>query len=147
MKPAEQIQQLEKEKAQLQEQVNGLLKRVHELEQARPKSKSRQQAEEGLKMLELAQMAGVSKEQLAKLNPKYPSDVCYYIKNILKINVHRVKTAAGSVYMLDRFFEAYQAAQAKTKAEQKEAAKDAKEEIQAETIPQSTSVGAAAVAV
>jgi len=52
MKPAEQIQRLEKEKAALQEQVNGLLKRVNELEAQKPKSKSRQQAEEGLKMLQ-----------------------------------------------------------------------------------------------
>jgi hypothetical protein len=51
MKPAEEIAQFEKEKAELQERVNGLTKRVKELEAAKPKSKSRQQAEQGLEML------------------------------------------------------------------------------------------------
>jgi hypothetical protein len=52
MKPQEQIAQLEKEKAALEEQVAGLKKRVVELEAARPKSKSRQQADAGLEMLD-----------------------------------------------------------------------------------------------
>lgn len=47
MKPQEQIAQLEKEKAALEEQVSGLKKRVAELEAAGPKSKSRQQADAG----------------------------------------------------------------------------------------------------
>src|SRR5882762_10619419 len=94
MKPAEQIQRLEKEKAALQEQVNGLLKRVNELEAAKPKSKSRTQAEEGLKML---QAGPVSVAQFATLNNKYPSDVPYAIRNLIKIDVKTVRTSSGSV--------------------------------------------------
>jgi hypothetical protein len=33
----------------------------------------------------------VTKEQFAKLNSKYPSDVVYYIKTMLKIDVKTVR--------------------------------------------------------
>ena len=66
----EKIANLEKELAKVVEQRDGLLKRVQELEAAKPKSKSRQQAEQGLEMLKVGP---VTKEQFAKLNPKYPS--------------------------------------------------------------------------
>lgn len=90
--------ELEKENAKLKEQIAGLQRRVQELESQKPASKSRQQAEEGLKML---QDGPVSKEQLAALNPKYPSDVVYYIRNILKQPVIRYKGA----YMLPQHYE------------------------------------------
>ncbi|HWX94635.1 MAG TPA: hypothetical protein VNY29_18550 [Terriglobales bacterium] len=38
--------------------------------------------------------------QFKTLNDKYPNDVAYYIRTILKIDVKTVRTAAGSVYML-----------------------------------------------
>jgi len=52
MKPEEKTAQVEKEKAALEAQLAGLQKRVAELEASKPKSRSRQQAEEGLKMLQ-----------------------------------------------------------------------------------------------
>jgi hypothetical protein len=129
MKPAEQIAQLEKEKAELQERVNGLTKRVKELEAAKPKSKSRQQAEQGLEMLKVGP---VTKEQFAKLNPKYPSDVAYYIKNILKIDLKTVRTENGTVYMTPEHHAVY-LERLKKEAEQKKAAADAaKAEVTAE---------------
>ena len=99
--------ELEKENAKLREQVEGLKKRVAELEAQKAPSKSRQQAEEGLQML---QEGPVSKEQLAKLNPKYPSDVVYYIKNILKQPVVRYKGA----YMLPQHYEILKAKEAES---------------------------------
>jgi hypothetical protein len=121
MKPAEQIAQLEKENSQLKAEVEGLKKRLAELEIAKPKSKSRQQAEQGLEMLKAGP---VTKEQFAKLNAKYPSDIPYYIKTILKIDVKTVRTANGSVYMLPEQFQKYQEGLAAEKAKQ-EAAKAA----------------------
>jgi hypothetical protein len=50
MKPSEEIAQLKQENQKLTEQVDGLKKRLVELETAKPKSKSRQQAEQGLEM-------------------------------------------------------------------------------------------------
>jgi hypothetical protein len=142
MKPSEQIAQLEKEKAALQEQVNGLLRRVNELEQARPKGKSRQQAEEGLKML---QAGPVSLAQFAALNSKYPSDVPYAIRNLLKIDVKTVRTASGSVYMLAVHHQKYVEGLAKEKAAKEASEKEAKEEIP-QTQAASTSTGAAVAA-
>ena len=143
MKPKEQIAQLEKEKAELLEKVEGLKRRVTELEAAKPKSKSRAQADEGLKML---QEGPVALAQFAALNPKYPADVPYNVRTLLKVDVKTVRTAAGTLYMLPEHFATYQAGVAKDK----EAGKEAKEEIQAATIPQSAQAGgtaAAAVAV
>jgi hypothetical protein len=129
MKPAEQIAQLEKEKAELQERVNGLTKRVKELEADKPKSKSRQQAEQGLEMLKVGP---VTKEQFAKLNPKYPSDVAYYIKNMLKIDLKTVRTENGTVYMTPEHHAVY-LERLKKEAEQKKAAADAaKADVKAE---------------
>jgi cell division septum initiation protein DivIVA len=51
MKPQEQIAQLEKENSLLKEQVNGLTKRVKELEATKAPSKSKQQALQALEML------------------------------------------------------------------------------------------------
>jgi hypothetical protein len=136
MKPQEQIAQLEKEKAALEEQVTGLKKRVAELEATKPKSKSRQQAEEGLKML---QEGPVALAQFAGLNPKYPADVPYNVRNLLKIDVKTVRTAGGTLYMLPEHFVTYQAGLAR----EKEAGKEAKEEIQAASIPQTAQTGAA----
>ena len=132
MKPAEEIAQLKQENATLQEQVDSLKKRLTEMEVAKPKSKSRQQAEQGLEMLKAGP---VTKEQFAKLNPKYPSDVVYYIKNILKIDVKTVRTANGSVYMLSDQFQKYQEGLATEKAKQDAAKAEVKAEAK-ESLPQ-----------
>lgn len=143
MKPSEQIQQLEKEKAALQEQVNGLLKRIQELEAAKPKSKSRAQAEEGLKML----LEGpVSLAQFTTLNPKYPGDVAYYIRNILKVDLKTIRTTGGTLYMLPDQHASYLESQARQKAQEKASKEEAKEEIQAAPIPQSPQTAAAGAA-
>jgi hypothetical protein len=118
---------LKKEIETLTEQNKGLVKRIAELEASKPKSKSRQQAEEGLKMLA---QGPVALAQFATLNPKYPGDVCYFIRTVLKQPVHTVRTKSGSVYMLPEHFAIYQAGQDKQKAQEKAAAAEAKEEIQ-----------------
>lgn len=125
MKPQDQIAQLEKENSLLKEQVNGLTKRVKELEAAKAPSKSKQQA---LQALEMLKAGPVSQAQLKALNPKYPSDPVYYVRTQLKVNVHTVRTAAGTVYMTDEIFKTYQEGLAKEKA----AADAAKAEVKAE---------------
>jgi prefoldin subunit 5 len=132
MKPQEQIAQLEKENSQLKAEVDSLKKRLSEMEAAKPKSKSRQQAEQGLEMLKAGP---VTKEQFAKLNPKYPSDVVYYIKTMLKIDVKTVRTANGSVYMLTDQFQKYQEGLAAEKATQAAAKAEVKAEAK-ESLPQ-----------
>jgi hypothetical protein len=126
MKPTEEIAQLKKEKEALAEQIEGLKKRVAELEAAKPKSKSRHQAEAGLKML---QEGPVSLAQFTTLNPKYPGDVAYYIRNIFKQQVHTVRTKRGNLYMLPEHFAVYQAGLEKEKQQEKAAAAEAKEEV------------------
>ena len=137
MKPTERIQELEKENAQLKEQIAGMQKRLQEAETlgtGKGKSKSREQAEEAVKLLEAAGVAGVPLAEFAKLNPKYPSDVAFYIRSILKLDLKTVrKMEGGTRYMLPEHFATYQAAQAKAKAEAKDAGSEAKEEIQAPT--------------
>lgn len=125
MKPQEQIAQLEKEKAELQQQVNGLTKRVKELEATKAPSKSKQQA---LQALEMLKAGPVTQAQLKGLNAKYPSDPVYYVRTQLKVNVHTVRTADGTVYMTDEIFKTHQEGLAKEKA----AADAAKAEIKAE---------------
>lgn len=88
--------ELEKENQRLRDQVAGLEKRVKELEGQKAPSKSHQQAEA---VAELLKAGPVSKEQLVKINPKYPSDAVYYARTILKIDVKTVRTASGVVYM------------------------------------------------
>jgi|SRR5215467_4146760 len=132
MKPAEEIAQLKQDNAKLQEQVDSLKKRLAEMEAAKPKSKSRQQAEQGLEMLKAGP---VTKEQFAKLNSKYPSDVVYYIKTMLKIDVKTVRTANGSVYMLPDQFQKYQEGLASEKAKQEAAKADVKAEAK-ESLPE-----------
>jgi hypothetical protein len=135
MKPAEQIAQLEKELATSKERETGLLKRVEELESKQKEqkpSKSRLQAEQ---TLELLRQGPVTIDQLQKINPKYPSDPIYYVKTILKINVERVKTETGSVYMLAAAAQAYREDQQKKKLVQEAATKDVKEELP-QAIPQ-----------
>jgi hypothetical protein len=101
--------ELEKENAKLKEQIAGLQRRVQELESQKPASKSRQQAEAAL---ELLKKGPVSKEQLLKINPKYPSDCIYYVKNILKQPVVRHK----NFYMLPEHYEVLKAKQEEEKA-------------------------------
>jgi hypothetical protein len=79
----------------------------------------------------------VTKEQFAKLNPKYPSDVVYYIKTMLKIDVKTVRTANGSVYMLSDQFLKYQEGLAAEKATQDAAKAEVKAEAK-ESLPQAT---------
>jgi hypothetical protein len=105
-----------------------LKKRVAELEAARPKSKSRRQADGGLDMLKKGPVALV---QFARLNPKYPTDIPYNVRNLLKIDVKTVRTAGGTLYMLPEHLAVHQAGLEKDKA----AAKEAKEEIQSAPIP------------
>ena len=133
MKPQEQIAQLERENSLLKEQVNGLTKRVKELEATKAPSKSKQQA---LQALEMLKAGPVTQAQLKGLNDKYPSDPVYYVRTQLKVNVHTVRTAAGTVYMTDEIFKTYtdglaaekaraDAAKAEVKAEAKEVVRQA----------------------
>ena len=130
MKPSEEIAQLKQENTKLQEQVSGLQKRLAELEAAKPKSKSREQAEAGLKML---QAGPVTKEQFSKLNPKYPSDVAYYIKNMLKIDLKTVRTENGTVYMTPEHHAVYLERLKKEAEEKKTREAAAKAAAKAET--------------
>ena len=96
MKDKERITELEKELAAKDEQIQGLLKKLKEQEAlgvGKGKSKSRVQAEEGLKMLEAGP---ISVAQLKTLNDKYPGDVVYYIRTLLKRDVKTVRKAGGS---------------------------------------------------
>lgn len=123
----EKIKELEKELQKVTEQRDGLAKRVAELEKARPASKSRQQAEQGLEMLK---SGPVTREQFAKLNPKYPSDVPYYIRTLLKVDVKTVRIQGkGTCYMTPEQFAIYSEGLRKEKLAAEAAAKDAKEEI------------------
>jgi hypothetical protein len=134
-------QQLERENILLKEQVAGLTKRVKELEAAKPASKSRQQAEATLKMLE---QGPVTQTQLKSLNDKYPYDCVYYVRNLLKIDVKRVKTAAGTTYMLAPMYETFMEQQKKEKAAAEASKQEAKEEIpQAQAASHSTGAHAA----
>jgi hypothetical protein len=123
MKDKELIAKLENEKQQLVEQVNGLTRRVEELEGQKKPSKSRTIAEAGL---ELLRKGPASVDQFAKLNQKYPADVAYYIRTLLKQEVKTVRTQAGTLYMLPEHFEEHQANLLKAKA----VAAEAKEELQ-----------------
>jgi hypothetical protein len=126
MKPQEEIAALRKELEKKDEQIAGLAKRVKELEAVKPASKSRQQAEEGLKLL---QAGPVTKAQFATLNQKYPSDVAYYIRTILKVDVKTVRTASGSVYMTAEQYAMYLEGLKKEKAAADAAKAAAKEEV------------------
>ena len=147
MKEKERIAQLEKENAAKDEQIQGLLKKLKELETlglARGKSKSRTQAEEGLKML---QEGPVTAAQFKTLNDKYPGDVAYYIRTILKVDIKTVRTATGTVYMTPEHFATYQDGLAKQKAADKATKEELKEEIPQTQASVSPSSGTDAVAV
>lgn len=134
MKPQERIAQLEKELAAVIEQRDGLKHRVDELLAAKPVkvSKSRTMAEEGLKLVQAAGTKGVPLTEMAKLNPKYPSDVAYFIRTILNVDLRTVrKTAAGTVYMTPEHFTTYQAEQAAAKATAEAAKAEVKKEAEA----------------
>jgi hypothetical protein len=124
----EKIANLEKELQKVSEQRDGLLKRVQELEAEKPASKSKQQA---LQALEMLKAGPVTQAMLKGLNAKYPSDPVYYVRTQLKVNVHTVRTAAGTVYMTDEIFKTYQEGLAKEKA----AADAAKAAAKAEATP------------
>ncbi|HMK21439.1 MAG TPA: hypothetical protein VK466_03845, partial [Terriglobales bacterium] len=136
---------LEKELAKVSEQRDGLLKRVAELEQTKPASKSRQQAEQALAMLK---QGPVSHAQLKELNPKYPSDPIYYVRTMLKVDVKTVRTASGSVYMTAEHFQKYQEGLAeekkRTEAAKAAAAKESLPQAPAQVISRAASTPAAA---
>jgi hypothetical protein len=125
-KEAERIAELEKEKAAQAEQIAGLLHRIQELELAKPRSKSRDQAEKGLAWLK---EGPVALARFATLNPKYPADVPYNVRNLLKTDVKTVRLSTGTVYMLQADWQRYQDGLAKEKAEREAAGKNAKEEV------------------
>lgn len=99
------VKELEKENTKLKEQIAGLEKALADAKAqtatARP-SKSREQAEQVKAILD--KDGKITKEQLAQINPKYPSDGIYYAKNLLKLDVRR----AHSCYWLPKALEAYE---------------------------------------
>lgn len=107
--------ELEKENQRLRDQLAGLERRVKELEGQKAPSKSHQQAEA---VAELLKAGPVSKDQLVKINPKYPSDAVYYCRQLLKIDVKTVRTSAGVVYMTADQHRVWQEGQEREKAEQ-----------------------------
>ncbi len=125
MKPSDKEQQLQRENTQLKEQVEGLKKRLEELEGQKKPSKTRQQAEKALEMLKAGP---VSVEQLKTLNEKYPTDPIYYVRTALKVDVKTVRTAAGSVYMLPDQHAIYLEGQKKEKEAAEQAQAASKEE-------------------
>jgi len=136
MKPHEEIAQLKKELAQKEEQIQGLLNKLKEQEErgiGKAKSKTRLQAEAAF---ELLKQGPVTVGQLKPLNDKYPSDCIFYVRNILKVDVKTVRTAAGSVYMLPQHFVTYQEGQAKERAAKEAAEQEAKEAIPPGAPPQ-----------
>lgn len=77
--------EMEKRIAELEAQNAGLLKRVEELQAAASVAKPSKSREQALAVQTILQKDGrITKEQLLKLNSKYPSDPIYYFKNILK---------------------------------------------------------------
>jgi hypothetical protein len=85
--------------------------------------------------------------QFATLNSKYPSDVPYAIRNLLKIDVKTVRTASGSVYMLTEHHQKYVEGLAKEKAAREASAKEAKEEVSPTPTQASPATGTEAAAV
>jgi hypothetical protein len=125
-KDKEQLIQLEKENALLKEQVAGLTKRIGELESQKPASKSRMQA---TALLHLLESGPVGMDQLAKLNPKYPSDAVYYCRTLLHQDIKLVRRPGGNVYMLGRDFAKYMEGVQKEKAAAEASKQEAKEEL------------------
>jgi len=124
----ERIAHLEKELQKVTEQRDGLAKRVAELESQKPPSKSKQMA---MATLHLLEQGPVGVDQLAKINPKYPSDPIYYVRTLLKKDVKLVRKAGGNVYMLPEHHQVYVEGLAKEKAAKEASEKEAKEAIQA----------------
>lgn len=122
----ERIASLEKENAKLQEQLAGATKRISELEQAKPASKSRMQATAVLHMLE---QGPVGIDALVKINQKYPSDAIYYCRTLLHQDIKLVRRPGGNVYMLGRDFAKYMEGVQKEKAAAEASKQEAKEEL------------------
>ncbi len=94
------------ENAKLKEQVAGLQKRIAELEAqkaAAKSSKSRDQAEAVAQLL--SKNGVISKDELRKINPKYPSDPVYYARSILKLNIERFQGSYWSPEALKTYKE------------------------------------------
>ena len=76
----------------------------------------------------MLQAGPCSVDDFKKLNSKYPSDVPYYIRTLMKVDVKTVRTAKGSVYMLAEHYATYLEGLKKEKEKQqaKASAKEAK---------------------
>ena len=100
------VKELEKENAKLKEQIAGLEKALAEAKtvqaSARP-SKSREQAEQVKAILD--EKGVITKDELLKINPKYPSDGVYYAKNLLKLQIIR----AHGCYWTPKALDAHEA--------------------------------------
>ncbi len=118
MKPQDEIAALKKENAELQAKIKDLESQKALGGFGKGKSKSRADAEAGLKMLEAGP---VTSKQFAELNSKYPADIPYNIRTLLKIHVNTVRTSTGTVYMLDKDFEVHQAEKLKQSESEAEA--------------------------
>jgi hypothetical protein len=115
--------ELEKENQKLREQIAGLQHRVKELEEtkaASAPSKSRLQAEAVKAILDKDQL--ITREQLAQINPKYPSDPVYYFRQHFKETIITLKTASGTVYMTMSAHQKYLEGKKKEEAAAKKAA-------------------------
>ena len=80
----------------------------------------------------------VTQAQLKGLNERYPSDPVYYVRTQLKVNVHTVRTVAGTVYMTDEIFKTYSEGLAKEKAAADAAKAAAKAEASPKEVPRQT---------
>jgi hypothetical protein len=143
-KDKEIIAQLEKENAQLKEQLAGAAKRIEELDRQKPASKSRMQA---TALLDLLESGPVGMDKLASLNAKYPSDPVYYARTLLKADIKLVRRPGGNVYMLGRDFATYMEGVQREKLQKEASEKEAKEEIPTPQAASHSASGAGAVAV
>lgn len=105
MKPQERIAQLEQELA-------AATNRIHELESkiaSAPSPKVSRGMEQALAVQALLENGPVTVAQLAELNPKYPTDVVYNARTLLKLDVVTVrKPGGGTFYMLRKQYEVWQ---------------------------------------
>jgi len=121
-------EKLEKENAQLKEQIAGLTKRLEEAEKQRPASKSRQMAVAALAMLA---EGPCTVDKFVKLNAKYPSDCIFYARSLLHADIRLVRRSGQpNVYMLAEHFLKYQEGLQKEKAAAEASKQEIKEELQ-----------------
>ena len=80
-------------------------------------------------VLHLLEQGPVSIGQLAKINPKYPSDAVYYCRTLLHQDIKLVRRPGGNVYMLGRDFATFMEGVQKEKAAAEASKQEAKEEL------------------